>query len=133
VQDCFAQPPTLINRVCIGANDRFNYAEKLQRAIPEIDLWERPGSFGLKIMDVILGKAGMLIYFNQRVKLWDTVAPIALAEYAGLACCDLQGNPIRYSPETIDLDSLSHRQDIIVGWKHCVDIFLPRIAQVIQM
>jgi 3'(2'), 5'-bisphosphate nucleotidase len=121
----------LVNRVCIGAQDRYNYADKLQQAIPEIDLWERPGSFGLKIMDVILGKAGMLVYFNQRVKLWDTIAPIALAQYAGLACCDLEGQPIQFSPAVIDHETLAHRQPIIIGWKHCIDLFLPRLAQVI--
>jgi 3'(2'), 5'-bisphosphate nucleotidase len=131
VQDCFPQPPLHQHRVCIGANDRKNYAQTLQQVIPEIDLWERPGSFGLKIMDVVLGKAGMLIYFNQRVKLWDTIAPIALAEQAGLACCDLTGQPIQFSPLVIDIQSLAHRQAIIIGWKHCIDLFLPRLAQVI--
>ncbi len=133
IQDCFSQPPTLLHRVCIGAMDRQNYAEQLQRLIPEIDLWERPGSFGLKIMDVVLGKAGLLVYFNHRVKLWDTVAPIALAQQAGLACCDLKGEPIRYSPDAIDPVSLSHRQPIIIGWKHAIDIMLPRLARMIPV
>ncbi len=128
VQDFWPQPPTLTNRVVIGVRDQFNHAATLQAAIPEIDLWERPGSFGLKIMSVILGQAGLLVYFNQRVKLWDTVAPVALALQAGLTCCDLSGNPLAYDPAAFELESLAHRQPIIIGWQHCIDIFLPRIA-----
>jgi 3'(2'), 5'-bisphosphate nucleotidase len=130
VQDCFPQPPTLINRVLIGVQDQVNYAEALKLKVPEIDLWERPGSFGLKILSVILGQAGMLVYFNGRVKLWDTVAPVALALQAGLTCCDLQGQPLSYAPAALDLDSLAHKQPVIIGWQHCIDIFLPRLAAV---
>jgi 3'(2'), 5'-bisphosphate nucleotidase len=130
VQDCFPQPPTLINRVLIGVQDQVNYAAALKLKVPEIDLWERPGSFGLKILSVILGQAGMLVYFNGRVKLWDTVAPVALALQAGLTCCDLQGRPLSYGLDAIDLDSLAHQQPVIIGWQHCIDIFLPRLAAV---
>ncbi|MBE9033062.1 inositol monophosphatase family protein [filamentous cyanobacterium LEGE 11480] len=127
VQDCFPQPPTLMNRVVIGVQDQRNYGALLQRQIPEIDLWERPGSFGLKILSVILGQAGMLVYFNGRVKLWDTVAPVAMARQAGLICCDLAGNPLSYAPDAIELDSLAHRYPVVIGWKHCIDVFLPRV------
>jgi 3'(2'), 5'-bisphosphate nucleotidase len=129
VQNFWPQPPTLINRVVIGVRDQMNHAAALQAAIPEIDLWERPGSFGLKIVSVILGQAGLLVYFNQRVKLWDTVAPVALALQAGLTCCDLEGKPLSYEPAAIDVESLAHRQPIIIGWQHCIDILRPRIAQ----
>jgi 3'(2'), 5'-bisphosphate nucleotidase len=128
VQDCFPQPPTLVNRVMIGVQDQVNYAEVLRLKLPEIDLWERPGSFGLKILSVILGQAGMLVYFNGRVKLWDTVAPVALALQAGLTCCDLQGRPLSYAPEAIDLTSLAHKQPVIIGWQHCIDVMRPRLA-----
>jgi 3'(2'), 5'-bisphosphate nucleotidase len=128
VQDCFPQPPTLINRVLIGVNDQKNYADRFRDRVPEIDFWERPGSFGLKIMAVILGQAGLLIYLNGRVKLWDTVAPVALALQAGLVCCDLQGNPLSYTPEAIESQSLAHKQPIIVGWQHCIDNLRPRLA-----
>ncbi len=130
VQDCFVQPPMLVNRVLIGVQDQVNYAETLKCRVPEIDLWERPGSFGLKILAVILGQAGMLVYFNGRVKLWDTVAPVALALQAGLTCCDLQGRPLSYASEAIDLNSLAHKQPVIIGWQHCIDSFLPRLAAV---
>jgi 3'(2'), 5'-bisphosphate nucleotidase len=128
VQDCFPQPPMLINRVMIGVQDQVNYAAVLQRQVPEIDLWERPGSFGLKILSVILGQAGMLVYFNGRVKLWDTVAPVALALQAGLTCCDLQGRPLSYAPDAIDLTSLAHKAPVIIGWQHCIDVMRPRLA-----
>lgn len=133
LRECVAQPPSISHRVVIGVQDQFNYAAIIQAAIPEIDLWERPGSFGLKIVSVILGQAGMLVYFNRRVKLWDTVAPVALALQAGLTCCDLQGQPLSYAPAAIDLDSLAHRQPIVIGWQHCIDIFLPRLAAAIDV
>jgi 3'(2'), 5'-bisphosphate nucleotidase len=129
VQECLPQPPNLSHRVVIGSRDYANYSTLLATSIPEIDLWARPGSFGLKIMEVILGHAGLLVYFNRRVKLWDTVAPLALAEVAGLACCDLQGRPIRYTTEWIDVETLAHHQPIILGWQHCIDRFLPRLAE----
>jgi 3'(2'), 5'-bisphosphate nucleotidase len=132
VQDCFPQPPVQANRVIIGLNDRKTYATLLNQAIPEMELWQRPGSFGLKIMSVILGQAGLLIYFNRRVKLWDTVAPIALARQAGLTCCDLNGQPVSYGTAAINLETLAHEQPIVIGWKHCIDVFLPRLAAVMQ-
>jgi 3'(2'), 5'-bisphosphate nucleotidase len=128
VRDCFPQPPLLSHRVVIGVQDQYNYAAALKRKVPEIDLWERPGSFGLKILAVILGQAGMLVYFNGRVKLWDTVAPVALALQAGLTCCDLQGRPLSYDLDAIDLTSLAHQRPVIIGWQHCIDMFLPRLA-----
>jgi 3'(2'), 5'-bisphosphate nucleotidase len=66
------------------------------------------------------------------VKLWDTVAPVAMALQAGLTCCDLQGQPLSYDPAAIDLDSLAHRQPVIIGWQHCIDNFLPRLAKVMM-
>jgi 3'(2'), 5'-bisphosphate nucleotidase len=56
------QAVELGGRVIIGANDQANYGATIAQTLPEVELWGRPGSFGLKIIDVILGKAGLLVY-----------------------------------------------------------------------
>jgi 3'(2'), 5'-bisphosphate nucleotidase len=127
VEACMAQSVALGGRVIIGANDQKNYGLTVAQAIPEIDLWGRPGSFGLKIIDVILGKAGLLVYFNGRVKLWDTVGPLALAQAAGLVCCDLAGDPIGYSADRINPATLAHQQPIILGWPNYVEAYRDRL------
>jgi 3'(2'), 5'-bisphosphate nucleotidase len=125
-RDCYPQPPMQPGRVIVGDADRDNYGARLQEILPEIELWNRPGSFGLKIIDVILGRAEALLYFNRRVKLWDTVGPMALARQAGLRICDLTGAPLSFS----DLDgaTLGHRQSIIVGWPQAVENYLFRLG-----
>jgi 3'(2'), 5'-bisphosphate nucleotidase len=127
VRDCYPQPPMQPGRVIVGDADRENYGEQLRQTLPEIEVWNRPGSFGLKIIDVILGRAEALLYFNRRVKLWDTVGPMALARQAGLRICDLTGAPLSFS----DLDSatLGHRQAIILGWPHAVENYLLRLGK----
>lgn len=126
VKDCYPQPPMQPGRVIVGDADRDNYGEQLREILPEIEVWNRPGSFGLKIIDVILGRAEALLYFNRRVKLWDTVGPMALARQAGLRICDLTGAPLSFS----DLDgaTLGHRQFIILGWPHAVENYLLRLG-----
>jgi 3'(2'), 5'-bisphosphate nucleotidase len=126
-QTCTPQAVALGGRVIIGARDQANYGATLALALPEIELWARPGSFGLKIIDVILGRAGLLVYFNGRVKLWDTVGPFALARAAGLVCCDLAGDPIGYSADRINPATLAHRQPIILGWPNYVEAYRERL------
>jgi 3'(2'), 5'-bisphosphate nucleotidase len=132
IMPCAPLPVELGGRVIIGANDQVNYGATIAAAIPEIDLWGRPGSFGLKIIDVILGKAGLLVYFNGRVKLWDTVGPFALARAAGLICCDLEGQPVGYSPDRINRDTLAHQQSVILGWPNYVEAYRPRLQAALK-
>jgi 3'(2'), 5'-bisphosphate nucleotidase len=126
-RDCYPQPPMQPGRVIVGDADRANYSDQLREILPEIEIWNRPGSFGLKIIDVILGRAEALLYFNRRVKLWDTVGPMALARQAGLRICDLTGAPLSFSD--IDPDTLGHRQAIVLGWPHAVENYLPRLGK----
>jgi 3'(2'), 5'-bisphosphate nucleotidase len=126
IKVCYPQPP-MGGRVIVGDADADNYGSLLREKLPEIELWNRPGSFGLKIIDVILGRAGALFYFNRRVKLWDTVGPVALAQQAGLRVCDLQGHPLSF--KDLDPATLGHRQAIILGWPHVVDNYLLRLGQ----
>jgi 3'(2'), 5'-bisphosphate nucleotidase len=127
------QHPTLekSTTIVIGMKDRDRYGAAIAAQLPDCQFWCRPGSFGLKVMEVIQGQAGLYVYFNQRVKIWDTVAPLALAERAGLQCCDLSGNPIVYTPDQLDLQTLAHQQPIILGWPAQVDRYLSLIAKAV--
>jgi 3'(2'), 5'-bisphosphate nucleotidase len=115
----------------LGTRDRNQYGEAIQQVIPEAQFYTL-GSFGLKVIDVILGKAGLYLYLNGRVKLWDTVGPIALAQRAGLVCCDLDGQPLKFSTDALDLATLAHQQAIVIGWPHYIEALLPRLQQALS-
>lgn len=113
--------------ILIGHRDQNNFGGVIAQAIPEAQFYSL-GSFGLKVMDVILGKAGLYLYLNGRVKLWDTTGPLALARAAGLVCCDLAGQPIQFNQEAIELETLTHQQSIVIGWSRYVEALRPKIA-----
>ncbi|MEP0918554.1 inositol monophosphatase family protein [Leptolyngbya sp. DQ-M1] len=119
-------------RIIIGDKDFRNTARQISASIPEIEFLRSPGSFGLKVMNVVLGKAEVYLYLNRRVKVWDTVAPIAIAQTAGLACCDLDGNAIEFTPEVLNLESLAHQQAIVIGQREAVEALLPRLRAVLD-
>jgi 3'(2'), 5'-bisphosphate nucleotidase len=114
--------------ILLGDRDQKQYGDLIQHVIPEAT-FHTLGSFGLKVLEVIQGRAGLYLYLNGRVKLWDTVAPLALAAQAGLVCCDLEGNPLSFAVDALDLETLAHRQSIVVGWPHYVEALLPRLQQ----
>lgn len=136
------KPPPDLNVACpimIGDKDRRRYGEMLGQVLKE----KHPqlaatvqflslGSFGLKVIEVIKGQAGLYLYLNGRVKLWDTTGPIALAQAAGLTCCDLEGQLLRFEGSAIDTASLTHHQAIVVGWPDYVDLLLPAIQQTVH-
>jgi 3'(2'), 5'-bisphosphate nucleotidase len=123
-------PPAHHCPVLLGDRDRHQYGTALQAAIPEAQFYTL-GSFGLKVLEVIQGRAGLYLYFNGRVKLWDTVGPLALAKAAGLVCCDLEGNSIQFSIDALNPETLAHQQSIVIGWPHYVDALLPRLQKAI--
>jgi 3'(2'), 5'-bisphosphate nucleotidase len=116
--------------VLIGHRDRKHYGEAVARYIPNVQFYS-VGSFGLKVMEVVQGRAGLYMYFNGRVKLWDTVGPLAIAQAAGLTCCDLAGNPIRFDADAIDLATLAHKQSILIGWDSYLEPLLPKLQKAI--
>jgi 3'(2'), 5'-bisphosphate nucleotidase len=83
------------------------------------------------VLEVIRGQAGLYVYLNGRVKLWDTTGPLALAEAAGLVCCDLEGQPIRFDANSIYPKTLIHRQPLVIGWPAYVDKFLPALRRAV--
>jgi 3'(2'), 5'-bisphosphate nucleotidase len=128
------EPPVLSDQFCpiiIGDKDRRRYGTAIAQLIPGVQ-FKAIGSFGLKVMQVICGQAGIYVYFNQRVKLWDTVGPIALAKAAGLVCCDLEGHPLHFTSSEIDSETLAHQQSIVVGWEAYVTALLPRLQQAVH-
>jgi 3'(2'), 5'-bisphosphate nucleotidase len=118
--------------VMIGDKDKQIYGAALAEVIPEAQ-FSGLGSFGLKVIEVICGRAGLYFYLNGRVKLWDTTGPLALAQAAGLVCCDLEGAPLSYQPAGLDLETLAHKQTILVGWPDYVETLRPRLLEAIAL
>lgn len=118
-------------RLIVGNKDRANFGRAISEVIPEVEFAYSQGSFGLKVMNVITGQAGLYLYLNGRVKVWDTAGPLALAKAAGLVCCDLEGNSLSYALEAMDLETLAHQQSIVIGWAPYVELLLPRMRTAI--
>ncbi|MGB3135430.1 MAG: inositol monophosphatase family protein [Nodosilinea sp.] len=106
--------------IVIGDKDERRFGAAIAQRFPGAQFLTL-GSFGLKVLAVIMGEAGIYIYLNGRVKLWDTTGPLALAQEAGLVCCDLRGQPIRFSGSDIDPQTLTHQQPILVGWPSYIE------------
>lgn len=116
--------------ILIGTKDVRRFGAAILQLIPEAQ-FNCIGSFGLKVLEVIQGRAGLYVYGNRRVKLWDTTGPLALAQMAGLVCCDLAGNPLRFTADAVDHETLAHHQTIVVGWPHYVEALRSRLQQAV--
>jgi 3'(2'), 5'-bisphosphate nucleotidase len=125
------QTPTDNQVMILGDRDQRRFGAAIGSHLPGIR-FDAIGSFGLKVLEVIKGQAGLYVYLNGRVKLWDTTGPLALAQAAGLVCCDLEGQPIRFDPTSIYPQSLIHRQPLVIGWPPCVQACLPGLRQAVQ-
>lgn len=115
----------------IGDKDHRRFGQALGQHLPGVNFLFL-GSFGLKVLAVIKGEAGLYIYLNGRVKLWDTTGPLALAKAAGLTCCDLEGQPIQFAEPYVDPKTLVHRQAILVGWPSYIEALRPLIRQAVH-
>lgn len=126
------QAPTAENcRIVLGDKDQKNYGEAIAKMIPGAEFYSL-GSFGLKVLEVILGRAGLYLYLNGRVKVWDTAGPLALAKAAGLVCCDLQGRPIRWTPDAVEPDTLAHSQAIAIGHPNYIEPLLDKVQEAVR-
>ncbi len=119
------------DRLIVSKKDDLAYGDAIRSAVPNVEFYSL-GSFGLKVMEIVQGHASAYIYLNRRVKLWDTVGPLAIAKAAGLICCDLQGREISFQDDDVIADSLIHKQVIVVGWSKFIDQYLEAIAQKFQ-
>lgn len=134
LQPLVVKAPPSPDRQCvimIGYGDRKRFGSAIADQIPNVQ-FSTIGSFGLKVMEVVQGRAGLYVYLSQKVKIWDTVAPLAIAQAAGLICCDLVGNAIAFDPSCIDLESLTHQQPILVGWPEYIYRFRTRLQKAIM-
>ncbi|MEL6382037.1 MAG: inositol monophosphatase family protein [Cyanobacteria bacterium J06626_18] len=113
-----------------GSRDQRRFGTAIAQRLPDLQ-FESIGSFGLKVLEVMKGQAGLYVYLNGRVKLWDTTGPLALALAAGLHCCDLDGNPIRFDANSVYLQTLIHRQPMIIGWPEYIEAFRPAIREAV--
>jgi 3'(2'), 5'-bisphosphate nucleotidase len=113
-------------KIVLGDKDQKNYGMAIAQIIPGVEFYSL-GSFGLKVLEVISGRAGLYLYFNGRVKVWDTAGPLALAKAAGLVCCDLEGQPLRWTPDALDPASLAHSQAIAIGQPEYIETLLPKV------
>lgn len=118
------------SRIIIGDRDRKRFGSEILSHLPSIEFYTL-GSFGLKVLEVIQGRAGLYLYCNGRVKLWDTTGPVALALAAGLICCDLEGHSLKFTPDAVDPKILVHHQPIVIGWPDYVEVMLPKIKQAV--
>jgi 3'(2'), 5'-bisphosphate nucleotidase len=116
----------------IGEKDYRQFGAAIQQCVPAVQ-FRSLGSFGLKVMEVVSGRAGLYLYFNRRVKVWDTAGPLALAIAAGLVCCDLDGMPLRFTPDAIDHETLAHTQPILVGWPSYIETLRPLLQRAVSM
>lgn len=124
-------PPNPENcTIVLGDKDQKNYGNAIAQYITGAQYYSL-GSFGLKVLEIIQGRAGLYLYFNGRVKVWDTVGPLALAQTAGLICCDLDGNPIQWTSDTLDINSLTHKQPVIIGWPEYIQQYREKIRQAV--
>ena len=66
------QVPTLQdNRIMLfGSRDQRRFGTAIAQRLPDLQ-FESIGSFGLKVLEVMKGQAGLYVYLNGRVKLWD--------------------------------------------------------------
>jgi 3'(2'), 5'-bisphosphate nucleotidase len=122
---------TARRRLIIGHRDRSRYGNEILASLPNVEFYSI-GSFGLKVMEVIMGKAGLYLYLNGRVKIWDTAGPLAMAIAAGLTCCTLDGQPLKFSPDELELETLAHQQSILIGWTDIIEQLRPKLEKAVQ-
>ncbi len=128
---CPMPPSDVYCPLLLGHRDQTRFGAAIADVLPAAQCYSL-GSFGLKVLEVIQGKAGLYVYLNGRVKLWDTVGPLAMAAAAGLTCCDLEGNPFGFAPHQVHGDTLIHKQAVILGWPSYIDALLPRLQQAVR-
>jgi 3'(2'), 5'-bisphosphate nucleotidase len=70
------------------------------------------GSAGMKAMSVVLGDVDAYVH-SGRMKEWDSAAPVAVAEAAGLHVSRLDGSPLEFNtPERLTLDLVICHPDL---------------------
>lgn len=123
--------PTNACPIILSSKDQRNYGAAILQAVPEAKFYSL-GSFGLKVLEIVMGRASAYIYLNRRVKLWDTVAPLAIARSANLVCSDLRGVDIQFTTAAIDAATLTHYQEVFVAQPDFSDRYRERIYHALK-
>jgi 3'(2'), 5'-bisphosphate nucleotidase len=123
--------PTNTCHIILSHKDQRNYGAAILQAVPHAKFYSL-GSFGLKVLEVVMGRACAYLYLNRRVKLWDTVAPLAIARSANLVCTDLRGVEIQFHPSAIDRETLTHYQEVFVAQRHFSNRYRERIYHALK-
>jgi 3'(2'), 5'-bisphosphate nucleotidase len=70
------------------------------------------GSAGMKAMSIILGHSDLYPHAGGQYE-WDSCAPVAVAQAAGLWCSRIDGSPLRYNqPDPYLPDLLICRREL---------------------
>ncbi|MEW5821598.1 MAG: inositol monophosphatase family protein [Cyanobacteriota bacterium] len=101
-------------RIMMGKRNR-RKAPKLVERLNNYDFIEM-GSIGLKVAMILDDKADLFIHTNKKLKLWDTVAPTAIALAANLTVTTLENQPFLFCPEILE-----HPQTYTVGLQWAIN------------
>lgn len=83
------------------------------------------GSAGAKAMAVVRGEAEVYLHTGGQYE-WDSCAPVAVAQAAGLHVSRVDGSPMRYNQEDVYLP------DLLICRKELADQVLARVAETIS-
>ena len=103
----FVGPIAIPARVMMGSRDKKRHPWVLE--LPDID-WVSSGSIGLKVAKVLLDEADLYVSLSGKLKLWDTVAPCALALGSGLEVGCLESAALNFPRAGI-----CHETSVIIG------------------
>ena len=81
------------------------------------------GSAGFKVAAVVLGNADVYLHAGGQYE-WDSAAPVAVAQAAGLHASRIDGSPLRYNQEDVRLP------DLLVCRPEIAENVLARIEEV---
>lgn len=84
------------------------------------------GSIGIKVIEIIETKADIFIHTSKKIKLWDTVAPSAIAIAGNLHLSTIENEPFLFS-----VNELQHTQTYAVGRKWALDIVVSKIKNLL--
>ena len=101
-------------RLMMGRRDR-KYNPTVKEKLSSCEFVEM-GSLGLKVIHIIENKADIFIHTLKQIKIWDTVAPSAIAIAANLHLSSLENEKFCFS-----LDEIKHNQTYAVGRKWAFD------------
>ncbi|MDD3530979.1 MAG: 3'(2'),5'-bisphosphate nucleotidase CysQ [Candidatus Pacebacteria bacterium] len=94
-----------IQESCLITREQSNEVRPIEEKLNQLPFLKRvEGISGAKVCMIARGDAEVHINTNFRACKWDTAAPQIILEEAGGVVSDLDGQPINYKKESVDLD-----------------------------